>query len=165
MLFINQQVFLETLRLYPPISGLNKVSLDNGTTLSGYPIPAGTLISVGGLNSLYLTCIAKRIVHAILIILYSTVYMDSVYSIPVQVAVGVVCVCITPTSLSLDNIITEFECCQFSTPILCLLLVIIAKYLYNYSHWQQYNSSESLIITHAYVYVHACRWHHQSCVE
>ena len=37
---------METLRLYPPISGLNKVSLRNGTVLSGYFIPAGTLISV-----------------------------------------------------------------------------------------------------------------------
>ena len=45
--FIPQQIFLETLRLYPPISGLNKVSLGSGTTLSGYHIPAGTLISVG----------------------------------------------------------------------------------------------------------------------
>ena len=37
---------METLGLYPPISGLNKVSLGNDTTLSGYHIPEGTLISV-----------------------------------------------------------------------------------------------------------------------
>lgn len=37
---------METLRLYPPISGLNKISPKDGTILSSYHIPAGTLISV-----------------------------------------------------------------------------------------------------------------------
>ncbi len=40
------QVFMETLRLYPPISSLSKASPTGGTYLSGYFIPKGTFISV-----------------------------------------------------------------------------------------------------------------------
>ncbi len=40
------QVFMETLRLYPPISCLSKTSPTGGMHLSGYFIPKGTFISV-----------------------------------------------------------------------------------------------------------------------
>ena len=50
---------METLRLYPPISGLNKVPPKGGIQLSGYHIPEGTLISVSSEKCLYLSLLER----------------------------------------------------------------------------------------------------------
>lgn len=41
-----EQVFEETLRMYPPISGLVKTSPKGGVDVSGYHVPQGTLITI-----------------------------------------------------------------------------------------------------------------------